>query len=338
MKLKKNTAAILFLFCITSALVSYNCKAQDQSFYVCLKFKQLLKVNLDLCDTTLIGLTDSVLTDIAIAPDNRLYGVDFKNLYEIDTATASLTFIANLDQHMSTLAQINSLVSDRLGNLITVTNNRLYQVNRFNGSVIDLGYFGPYISSGDLTFYRDTLYLTTNSNDLIKIIQSPVLTSQLVGHLSINSVYGINTVCLNGVQSIIASAGATNGSLYILDPTTAILTPFCNSLTSSQIYGATSRSDFYAEALCVMSTGTNNYDTQYKIEIFPNPVSDQLHLSVDTDKEVNLVIYDISSRKLIEKKFSRQLSIDVKEFKAGIYFYKLFDNNGRGSIGKWIKD
>src|ERR1041385_1578667 len=101
---------------------SFSCyvSGQQQLFYVCAGY-ELLKINLTTCDTAFIGLTDSIsLTDIAIAPDHRLYGIDGSRLYEVDTSNAHMTLISNLTALNGHLQAINSLVADSSGNLLTL--------------------------------------------------------------------------------------------------------------------------------------------------------------------------------------------------------------------------
>src|ERR1051325_6935564 len=144
----------IVLFLLSSSLCS--CGQAQSLFYICNSNQQLLKVDLGTCDTTFIGLSSSPLYDIALTPDNKLYGIYGVSLYDVDTSNAFLTAIATLPTGG------NSLVSDSAGDLLTVANDSVFQINRFTGQMFSLGFFGTYTSAGDLTFYHDTLYLSAD--------------------------------------------------------------------------------------------------------------------------------------------------------------------------------
>jgi hypothetical protein len=73
------------------------------------------------------------------------------------------------------------------------------------------------------------------------------------------------------------------------------------------------------------------------INIFPNPFSNQLTFSAQTNDEILISIYNINGQKISQEKFTNYTSIDTERFPKGIYIYKLSDSNGKTKCGKMIK-
>ena len=215
-------------------LVSFTCcfyTFSQQQFYVCASAGRLMKLNATTCDSTFIGV-DSTNTvgcgSIAMTSDHKLYGLGCPYLFEIDTSNAQVTIISS--NVSGGLSGANNLVADSAGNLLSVgVNDSLYQINRFTGQSFSLGYVG-YSSAGDLTFYNDTLYLAAGDSCctiLVKIILSP-FSAYVVGVMSSSlAIFGINTVCINNVETMIASGGGglnSYSNIYKVNPANASLT------------------------------------------------------------------------------------------------------------------
>ena len=91
---------------------------------------------------------------------------------------------------------------------------------------------------------------------------------------------------------------------------------------------------------------TSNYPPanqyQYEFTVFPNPVKDIINLEYATksDKNVYILIYDHSGRKLVERneyfENNKVLSINIEDMAKGVYFLKFITSNGV-EIHKFIK-
>jgi hypothetical protein len=214
----------------------------------------------------------------------------------------------------------NSLVSDNAGNLLTVWNDSVYQIDRFTGQIFSLGYFGPYNSAGDLTFYNDTLYLTESSGLLIKIILQPNISSQVVGQMTINNIYGVNTVCLNGAERMNAS-----------------LTLLCDSITHVLIFGATSLMDFGKSTDCFYTSIIDPLSSNSLLSIFPNPASDILNVTWNNSEPVVFSVFDVTSKQVIRKQFIRSVSLDISTLSTGVYFFQIENAEFVIKRGKFFK-
>ena len=60
-----------------------------------------------------------------------------------------------------------------------------------------------------------------------------------------------------------------------------------------------------------------------EIKIYPNPVQDYVNIQTPNSEEEEFILFDLTSRILLQRKFNHHESIDVQSFPEGIYFYKI---------------
>jgi hypothetical protein len=77
--------------------------------------------------------------------------------------------------------------------------------------------------------------------------------------------------------------------------------------------------------------------------LFPNPTQGTLNLKIPSNfkGEINAEILDIMGNALINKSLesvSSEISINVNELKTGLYFCRIFSENGQSKTGKFIKE
>ena len=137
---------------------------------------------------TVIGATGVVLTDIAFAPNGKLYGISFTDLYRINPTTAVATRIG-----AHGIAQGNALVFGDDGTLYAMGNGAtdLYTVNLYTGVASVLADIG-FESAGDLAFNDGELYLSSTTNDLIEFDPDTFEVTD-VGSFGFDNVYGLAT-------------------------------------------------------------------------------------------------------------------------------------------------
>ncbi len=165
------------------------------------------KVDTSTGAVTLVGNAGVTLTDIAFAANGALYGIDFNNLYSINTTNGHATLIGAMGGSGSN--GYNALVFGTNGVLYTAANNssELYTVNTTTGAASNLISLGTNITSaGDLAFNNGTLYESDNNNDLIRISLTNPTGGTVVGNMGFPNVYGLAT--------------ASNGTLYGVSGTT----------------------------------------------------------------------------------------------------------------------
>ncbi len=78
------------------------------------------------------------------------------------------------------------------------------------------------------------------------------------------------------------------------------------------------------------------YETLTKIQIFPNPVTDILHIDMHGLEIQKIYIYNGTGQLKIAT--NAELEVDLSELETGIYFYKLYLNDEHFIAGKIIKE
>lgn len=76
-----------------------------------------------------------------------------------------------------------------------------------------------------------------------------------------------------------------------------------------------------------IDTGTNikDIDGLTNLSIYPNPTNDYLVIQFDFDRELHLIVTDISGKLLMEDLLSSGYSLSVSDFTPGIYFITLHE-------------
>jgi len=64
------------------------------------------------------------------------------------------------------------------------------------------------------------------------------------------------------------------------------------------------------------------------VVIFPNPASDKINVQVSMKGSTVIRIFDIHSRKLLQREFSMHSEIDISNFSKGIYFAEITSGSG----------
>ena len=84
-------------------------------------------------------------------------------------------------------------------------------------------------------------------------------------------------------------------------------------------------------------TGISTSNNDNEISMYPNPFCDNLNIELKTHEQKEIILYDISARKLLEQEFTNSVIINTKELANGIYFYVLRNQNGVYRNGKVVK-
>lgn len=83
-------------------------------------------------------------------------------------------------------------------------------------------------------------------------------------------------------------------------------------------------------------TGINQLAIELQLRMYPNPVSDQLNLEVQSDKTLHYQLSDIGGRILVSGTFKHNITIPTAHVGAGLYFLQI-DNGTDKSILKVSK-
>lgn len=150
----------------------------------------LLDLRLPSGTTQLIGPSGASLTDIALAPNGRLYGVDVGAASEIDATTGRATALSTA----FTATNINAMGAAPDGTIYAAGGQSLYTLDLASGALVLVMSFSQGSSSGDLAFVDGRLLLTITGygfHDYLLEIDPVARTSQIVGDTGYDCIYGL---------------------------------------------------------------------------------------------------------------------------------------------------
>ena len=136
-----------------------------------------------------IGRMSAVLTDIAFAPDGRLYGVSFDALYEVDRGTGALRRIG---RHAVPCGNAFEIGPNGVGYAMGCSDTALYTLDLESGAtqaLFDVGY----ASAGDLAYADGRLMLAARGgrSDLLVSIDPQGGAVTRIGSFALGRVYGL---------------------------------------------------------------------------------------------------------------------------------------------------
>ncbi|MEP7171764.1 MAG: T9SS type A sorting domain-containing protein, partial [Bacteroidota bacterium] len=79
---------------------------------------------------------------------------------------------------------------------------------------------------------------------------------------------------------------------------------------------------------CSSTLGINEVKDEPDIFLFPNPISDKLIIDVKRNELVEVNLYDATSRKILQQKFTNTVSLNTEHLAKGIYLYEVRNKNG----------
>ncbi len=128
-------------------------------------------------------------------------------------------------------------------------------------------------------------------------------------------------------HTLMIPSGTPDGNYYLL---------FVADYTH-QITEATELNNVVAVPLQVGQVAVEKFDLASRIRIYPNPVEEELHLSVrDGVRLSRAEIYNQTGQRLFVKEQPGE-SLRVDNLKPGVYFLRLRDNEGNEALIRFIK-
>jgi hypothetical protein len=88
---------------------------------------------------------------------------------------------------------------------------------------------------------------------------------------------------------------------------------------------------------CILTTGINMFDATKKIALYPNPFETSLSITSNTNEQMELSLFDITARQVLQLNFMNSISFDTRQLGKGIYIYEFRNKNGTFRKGKIIK-
>lgn len=95
----------------------------------------------------------------------------------------------------------------------------------------------------------------------------------------------------------------------------------------------------FSNITSVVITGIDEIDKNSYTHIYPNPAKDIIHIStIKNFFTASITLYDVTGRKVLDKKLNKTASLNVSHMQSGIYFYEVRDKEGRAVYGKVVKE
>lgn len=85
-----------------------------------------------------------------------------------------------------------------------------------------------------------------------------------------------------------------------------------------------------------LTTGISNFIEEIKLQVYPNPTSDNVYFK--SDQGLKVEITNLKGQVVVQQQptFSQMIQLDVVGLSKGIYFYKVENENNKISYGKMI--
>lgn len=86
------------------------------------------------------------------------------------------------------------------------------------------------------------------------------------------------------------------------------------------------------------NTGMSGTKPIGMFSIYPNPLNNKLNIDLITNQLSEIILYDISSRKMLQQSFTNSISINTEQLAKGLYLYEIKNKQGIIKQGKVVKN
>lgn len=115
------------------------------------------------------------------------------------------------------------------------------------------------------------------------------------------------------------------GNSFFLELGTIISNPGMN-LVYLDVICNNNVNDFYG-VFNLISTNILRKEKSIELSIYPNPVKEYFTVGLDNNEKTDVIIIDITGKIIYQNNFSKEMKISTTDFKSGIYFVKIKNNN-----------
>lgn len=149
-----------------------------------------------------------------------------------------------------------------------------------------------------------------------------------LGCQSFAGAYSINNGCL--VDIVSGSDGGISGyinidaSLFGLPNITSVGVAVSEPTSSGTIFQLDS---CYTSEVNCLPTGMPETFPDSRV-LYPNPFAGNLEIHIGENENIQVTLYDISMRKVMEKTFMNSVLLSTEELKSGIYFCMIRNDSG----------
>jgi Secretion system C-terminal sorting domain len=174
------------------------------------------------------------------------------------------------------------------------------------------------------TFQSDTLNVITPGGQLLKQYSFPYNTFNGYGCFLLNNILYVglgssNTGHPNTLLPITITSGSATAGIPIPMPVTTVYSDMASCTPGSPLF-------------------VNEHHPLQGVIVYPNPVSDRLMISNNTNESLEIILYDITARELLHQYFTNSATVNTEQLSKGIYLYKIMNNTGGEKTGKIVKE
>jgi hypothetical protein len=138
-----------------------------------------------------------------------------------------------------------------------------------------------------------------------------------------------NSGCNEPVTVIIV----TSPPSQVTSPATVVTSPVSTITAPATIVGSGSM----VTTLCT-TVGINEMLNQEELVLFPNPFTDKLTITTETNEPVEITLFDVTARKLLQQTFTNAVTLNTSQLAKGIYIYEVRNKDGLVKKGKVVKE
>ena len=95
---------------------------------------------------------------------------------------------------------------------------------------------------------------------------------------------------------------------------------------------------FTSKYHCAGTTSIDEPEYDHNILIYPNPFSDKINITTKRNEPVEIILWDITSRKLLQQSFTNSITLSTAQLSKGIYLYEVINSKGIIKKGKVVKE
>ncbi len=184
--------------------------------------------------------------------------------------------------------------------------------------------------------------LQFSTNNIGMYFSDSLINSPIYGPLNLVPQINGNAVISDTIEWVKISGTfiATSAAQYL------IIGNFYNDLSTS-VSSITNfnypNGYYYIDDVSVtLATGINNINDNNFISVYPNPATTHLTIQTNNNLPYSVILYDIASRKIMEKEFVNTVTLNTETLSKGIYIYEVSDSpDGSGGVvktGKVVKE
>ena len=108
--------------------------------------------------------------------------------------------------------------------------------------------------------------------------------------------------------------------------------------TDSNNVITSTHSGMYIDSLNAVLSVVEQVANPTMVDVYPNPFTDKLNVTVDKNERSEIIIYDLTGRKLLQQEFTGFSSINMEPVLSGAYFYRVYCGRVLCKQGKLVKN